>query len=109
MTVEATVRSLGREPRRADLFEADAVAQAAKGCDVVIRAATAIPTKVRTGPKDWAMNDRIRREGTRSLVAAVARVGARAFLQESVVWYVGTRDGRPFDQAAPPANEPVLT
>jgi len=107
-TAEATVRSLGGDPRRADLFDADAVAQAAKGCDVVIRAATAIPTKVRTGPKDWAMNDRIRREGTRSLVAAVARVGARAFLQESVVWAVGTLDGRPFDEDAPPANDPVL-
>src|SRR5439155_25223 len=54
-TGEATVRSLGGEPRRADLFDADAVAQAAKGCDILIRAATAIPTKVRTGPKEWAM------------------------------------------------------
>jgi len=107
-TAEATVRSLGGEPRRADLFDPDAVAKAAKGCDVVIRAATAIPTKVRTGPKDWAMNDRIRREGTRSLVTATARVGARAFLQESVVWAVGTLDGRPFDEDAPPANDPVL-
>ncbi len=107
-TAEATVRSLGGEPRRADLFDAEAVAQAAKGCEIVIRVATAIPTKVRTGPKDWAMNDRIRREGTSSLVAAAARAGARAFLQESVVWAVGTLDGRPFDEDAPPANDPVL-
>src|SRR5213083_3013260 len=90
---EATVRSLGGEPRRADLFDANAVAQAAQGCEIIIRAATAIPTKVRSGPKDWVMDDRIRREGTRSLVAATARVGARAFLQESVVWAVGTLDG----------------
>src|SRR5437773_212648 len=34
--------------------------------------------------------------------------GARAFLQESVVWAVGTLDGRPFDEDAPPANDPVL-
>src|SRR5207249_782826 len=94
-TAEATVRSLGGEPRRADLFDANAVAQAAQGCEIIIRAATAIPTKVRSGPTDWVMNDRIRREGTRSLVAATARVGARAFLQESVVWAVGTLDGRP--------------
>ena len=107
-TGEATVRSLGGEPRRADLFDADAVAKVAKGCDILIRAATAIPTKVRTGPKDWAMNDRIRREGTRSLVTAAHRVGARAFLQESVVWAVGTLDGKPFDEDAPPANDPVL-
>src|SRR5438094_7966506 len=107
-TAEATVRSLGGEPRRADLFDADAVAQAAKGCDIIIRAATAIPTKVRTGPRDWAMNDRIRREGTRSLVAAAARISARAFLQESVVWAVGSLDGRPFDEDAPPAGGPIL-
>ena len=107
-TADDRVRSLGGEPRRADLFDAQAVAQAAKGCEIIIRAATAIPTKVRTGPKDWAMNDRIRREGTRSLVAAAARVGARAFLQESVVWAVGTLDGKPFDEDAPPAGDPVL-
>ncbi len=102
------MRSLGGEPRRADLFDTDAVAQAAKGSEIIIRAATAIPTKVRTGPSDWAMNDRIRREGTRSLVAAATHVGARAFLQESVVWAVGTLDGRPFDEDAPPAGDPVL-
>jgi nucleoside-diphosphate-sugar epimerase len=105
---ETTVRSFGGEPRRGDLFDADALAKVAEGCDVIIRAATAIPTKVRTGPKDWAMNDRIRREGTRSLVAVAARVGARAFLQESIVWAVGTLDGRPFDEEAPPAGDPVL-
>src|SRR5439155_679539 len=43
-----------------------------------------------------------------SLVAATARVGARAFLQESVVWAVGTLDGRPFDEDAPPAKDPIL-
>ena len=107
-TAEATVRSLGGEPRRADLFDANAVAQAAQGCEIIIRAATAIPTKVRSGPKDWVMNDRIRREGTRSLVAATALVGARAFLQESVVWAVGTLDGRPFDEDASPAKDPIL-
>ena len=105
---ETTVRSTGGEPRRADLFDAGALATAAEGCDVIIRAATAIPTKVRTRATDWAMNDRIRREGTRSLVAAAVRVGARAFLQESIVWAVGTLDGRPFDEDAPPAADPVL-
>src|SRR5437867_1806668 len=107
-TAEATVRSLGGEPRRADLFDANAVAQAAQGCEIIIRATTAIPTKVRSGPKDWVMNDRIRREGTRSLVAATALVGARAFLQERVVWAVGTLDGRPFDQDPSPARDPIL-
>ena len=98
-TAEATVRSLGGEPQRADLFDVEAVSKAAQRCEIIIRAATAIPTKLRTGPRDWAMNDRIRRDGTRSLVAATARVGARAFLQESVVWAVGTLDGRQIGRA----------
>jgi len=107
-TADATVRSQGGEPRRTDLFDPDKVTQAAKGSEIIIRASTSIPTKVRTGPRDWAMNDRIRREGTRSLLAAAARVGARAFVQESVVWAVGTLDGRPFDEQAPPSGDPVL-
>src|SRR5439155_17378548 len=78
---DATVRSIGGEPRRADLFDVDALAKAAEGCSVVIHAATAIPTKVRTRPKDWDMNDRIRREGTRALTTAAGRVGAGAYLQ----------------------------
>src|SRR5438552_4169687 len=39
---DATVRSLGGEPRRADLFDAVALARAAGGCSVVIPAGTAV-------------------------------------------------------------------
>ncbi len=105
---DATVRSLGGEPRRADLFDADALARAAEGCSVVIHAATAIPTKVRTRPKDWDMNDRIRREGTRALTTAAGRVGAGAYLQQSVVWAVRGPEGALFDEDAPPAGDPIL-
>src|SRR5438552_8924049 len=105
---DATVRSLGGEPRRADLFDADALARAAEGCSVVIHAATAIPTKVRTRPKDWDMNDRIRREGTRALTTAAGRVGAGAYLQQSVVWAVRGPPGAIFDEDAPPVGDPIL-
>src|SRR5881227_355693 len=105
---DATVRSLGGEPRRADLFDADALARAAEGCSVVIHAATAIPTKVRTRPKDWDMNDRIRREGTRALTTAAGRVGAGAYLQQSVVWAVRGPEGALFDEDAPPTGDPIL-
>src|SRR6184192_4528034 len=105
---DATVRSLGGEPRRADLFDADALARAAEGCSVVIHAATAIPTKVRTRPKDWDMNDRIRREGTRALTTAAGRVGAGAYLQQSVVWAVRGPEGALFDEDAPAAGDPIL-
>src|SRR5205814_8311339 len=79
------VRSLGGEPRRANLFDADSLTKAAERCSVVVHAATAIPTKIRTNPSDWAMNDRIPREGTKCLTTAAARVGGGAFFPLSVV------------------------
>jgi 2-alkyl-3-oxoalkanoate reductase len=103
-----TVTNLGAEARVAHLFDADAVARASSGCEVIVRAATAIPTKVRTRPKDWAMNDRIRREGTRALTRAAAQVGARAYLQESIVWAVRAPDGGAFDETGLPAEGPIL-
>ena len=105
---DSVVRSHGGEPTRADLFDADAVTKAAAGCDVIVHAATAIPTKLRTGLRDWAMNDRLRREGTRSLTAAAARVGVDTYIQQSVVWAVRGPNGMPFDETAPPAADPIL-
>src|SRR5256885_4042553 len=103
------VRSLGGEPRRANLFDSDSLTKAAERCSVVVHAATAIPTKVRTNPKDWAMNDRIRREGTKCLTTAATRVGAGAYLQQSVVWAVRGPNGATFDEDAPPVSDPILT
>src|SRR5438552_6536429 len=103
------VRALGGEPRRANLFDADSLTKAAERCSVVVHAATAIPTKVRTNPRDWAMNDRIRREGTTCLITAAAHVGAGAYLQQSVVWAVRGPNGATFDEDAPPVSDPILT
>lgn len=105
---ERTIRSLGAEPRRANLFDEESLTKAAEGCSVVIQAATAIPTKVRTGPRDWVMNDRIRREGTRCLTAAAGRVGAGAYLQQGIVWSVRAPGGVTFDEDASPVNDPIL-
>jgi len=105
---DRTVRSNGGVPKRADLFDADSLTKAAEGCDVVVHAATAIPAKVRTSLGDWALNDRIRREGTRCLTTAAARAQAAAYLQESVVWAVRGPNGAPFDEMAPPVHDPVL-
>src|SRR5215207_9463923 len=73
---EQAIQALGATSRSADLFNPDSLASAADGADVVIHAATAIPTRARQSRQDWAPNDRIRREGTRALTAAAARVGA---------------------------------
>jgi nucleoside-diphosphate-sugar epimerase len=73
---EATIRKLGGEIRRADLFDADALAHSAEGADVVVHAATAIPTRAKPRPEDWRTNDRIRRDGTRALARRHAGAGA---------------------------------
>ncbi len=98
---EATIRSLGGEPRRADLFDAGSLTRAATGADIVIRAATSIPQRTRLRARDWVMNDRIRREGTRALLEATARIGARMYLQEGIVWVAQPADGAPFDESSP--------
>lgn len=104
---EGLIRRLGGEPRRADLFDAESLACASEGCDAVIHAATAIPTRPRTRPADWAMNHRIRREGTSALTAAAAKIGARVYLQQSIVWVARPPDGSPFDENSPIQPHPV--
>jgi nucleoside-diphosphate-sugar epimerase len=96
------VRSLGGQPRHADLFDADALARAAEGAEVVLHAATAIPVKSRPRPEDWATNDRIRREGTHALTQAATKVGAGLYLQQSIIWVARPLDQSAFDEDSPP-------
>jgi 2-alkyl-3-oxoalkanoate reductase len=103
---ESTVREAGGEARHADLFDAESLARAAEGCDTVIHAATAIPTKQKTTPADWAMNDHIRRKGTRCLTEAAAKIGAKTYIQQSVVWVARPKDGSSFDEASPVVADP---
>lgn len=93
------VRVLVRQPEAArrlfgssvDSLEADLLAPetAAKlpallaGSDVVIHAATAIPSDF-TKPGAWDANTRLRTEGTASLLAATLQVGAQAYIQQSI-------------------------
>ena len=105
---EQFIRSLGGQSRRADLFDPDSLARAADGVTAVVHAATAIPLKTRTSLADWALNDRIRREGTRALTRAAALVGAQLYLQQSVVWVARPPDGAFFDEDAPIRPHPIL-
>jgi nucleoside-diphosphate-sugar epimerase len=105
---ENAVREAGGEPRHADLFDAESLARAAEGCDTVIHAATAIPVKQKTTPADWAMNDRIRRKGTRCLTEAAAKIGAKTYLQQSIAWVARPKDDSPFDEDSPTVPEPAI-
>jgi nucleoside-diphosphate-sugar epimerase len=105
---EIAVQDAGGEPRQADLFDPDSLARAAEGCDTVIHAATAIPVKAKTTPADWAMNDHIRRKGTRCLTEAAAKIGAKLYLQQSVVWLARPRNESPFTEDSPTVSEPTI-
>jgi nucleoside-diphosphate-sugar epimerase len=105
---ESTVREAGGEPRHADLFDAESLARAAEGCETVIHAATAISTKQKPAPADWAANDHIRRKGTRCLTEAAAKIGAKAYLQQSIAWVARPKDVSPFDEDSPTVPEPTI-
>jgi len=105
---EEIVRSLGGTPRPGDLFDSESLAKAADGCDTIIHAATAIPTKPKTTPGDWAMNDRIRRQGTRRLTEAAGKIGAKTYLQQGIVWVARTKDGSAFDEDSPIVPDPLV-
>ena len=104
---DATVRGAGGTPVRGDPFDSAAMSKAAEGCEVVIRAATAIPRSARIRPADFEETNALRTEGTKALLAAASRVGAKVFLQESIVWASRPADGSPYDESAPVADDPI--
>lgn len=104
---DRVVREAGGTALRADVFDAAALSLAAKGCSVIIRAATHIPNKTKIKPSDFAENDRLRSEGTRALLEAARNVRAKVFLQESIVWVARPPDGAAFDETSPVVPGPL--
>lgn len=98
---ENTVRSLGGVPSRADLFDPESLLPDIEGSDVVIHAATSIPVKERMKQEDFAINDRIRREGTRILTECAVKTGVRKLIFQDVVWVAKPADGSFFDESSP--------
>ncbi|MBI4675050.1 MAG: NAD(P)-dependent oxidoreductase [Chloroflexi bacterium] len=87
------VRELGATPRVGDLFDAQFVRDAINGADCVMHLATAIPKKVSPAASDWAMNDRLRAEGTRNLLHAVQKRSLHSFVVQSVAFLYGDTHG----------------
>jgi nucleoside-diphosphate-sugar epimerase len=82
------LRAQGAEAVTVDLFDADGVRDAVAGCDAVVHMATSIPVLTKGARlKGWAMNDRLRREGTRTLVDAALANGVTRFVKESVCFF----------------------
>ena len=102
------VRSLRGEPVTVDLFDADAVAAAVVGHEVVVNLATSIPplTKAARGAA-WATNERLRSEASNHLVDGALAAGAVRYVQESIAFpYVDNGDrwideDHPVEQVGP--------
>src|SRR5690242_18239843 len=73
----ATIEQLGARPIVVDLFDRDRLARTLPGHDAVVNLATHMPASTaRTFlPGAWRENDRIRREGSATVVAAALAAG----------------------------------
>ena len=95
----ALIRELGAQPVSADLFDPASMRTACRGAAAVLHLATAIPTGTRTRLKDWEVNDRIRTDGTRALVDGALAAGVSLYLQQSVTFLYGDRNGAWVDES----------
>lgn len=111
------IRAAGAEAVVCDVFDTAALETAVKDAapEVVVHMLTAIPERI-----DWkaadslAPTNRLRKEGTRSLIAAARAAGARRIVAESVAFLYAPRGDRVKDEEAelyegapPPFGEAV--
>ncbi len=95
----------GAEARAGDLFDPEQMRDLTADCDAVLHLATAIPTNPQTAASGWAVNDRIRREGTRNLVEAALHGRCQLYLQQSITLLYGDRNGAWVDENTPIAAQ----
>jgi nucleoside-diphosphate-sugar epimerase len=94
------LRALGAQAIMGDILMSESLPPLLDGCDSALHLATAVP---RPGqPLDFAMNDRIRREGTRNLLTACEGAGVRRYLQQSIAMMQGGSGDAWTDEAAHP-------
>ena len=95
------VERRGGTPRRGDVLDQESLTDAVSDADVIVHAATSIPTKRKPTADDWSRNDRVRVEGARNVVAAAVDAGVTRVLFPSVVWVARQPDGSSFNETAP--------
>jgi nucleoside-diphosphate-sugar epimerase len=85
------LRTAGAEAVVADAFDAGALKRVVAEArpDAVIHQLTSIPPRIdpRKMQRDFAMNDRLRREGTANLLAAAKAAGVTRLLAQSVAFF----------------------
>jgi nucleoside-diphosphate-sugar epimerase len=84
------LRRMGADPAIADALNGEAVMNAVREAhpDAVINQLTSIPRRIdpRRVNRDFAVNDRLRSEGTRHLVAAAQAAGAGRIIAQSIAF-----------------------
>jgi nucleoside-diphosphate-sugar epimerase len=96
----AQIAATGAAPVAGDIFDRASLARAAEGAEVIIHGATHIPRVFPGRPADFALNDRIRRDGTRNLLDAAAAAGVKRFVLQSIIWVHGDQHGAWIDEEA---------
>jgi nucleoside-diphosphate-sugar epimerase len=98
----AQLEARGAQAITVSLFDAEALARAVRGHDVVINLATHIPPISHLFlPGAWRENDRVRRDGSANLVDAGIAAGATRFIQESFAPIYPDRGDRWIDESTP--------
>jgi nucleoside-diphosphate-sugar epimerase len=89
------LRELGAEPVVSDVYDSAALERAMVDFrpDAIIDLLTDLPDDLAETPNSAAANARIRREGTRNVIAAARAAGAVRIYAESVAWPLGGASG----------------
>ena len=83
----AVLTAQGATPRAVSLFDRAALTEAFEGHDAVANLATAIPSARNfMRPGAWSGNERVRREGSATVAAAVQAAGVPRLVQESITF-----------------------
>ncbi|MGZ6544016.1 MAG: NAD-dependent epimerase/dehydratase family protein [Actinomycetota bacterium] len=85
------LRSLGADPVVCDVYDADALRDAvvAFRADAIVDLLSDLPDDEDSIPRFEAANARMRRDGTRNLLAAARACGTSRFVAQSVAWELG--------------------
>jgi len=80
----AVAAACGADIRIADIFDGAALRDGLQGCEIGINLATSLPGP--SGRGDYAVNDRVRREGVPIWLRACADAGVQRVLQQSIAF-----------------------
>ena len=100
------LQRLGVDAALGDILDAESLKRAATDCEVALHLATAIPKP--GSSQDWALNDRIRREGTQNLFTACQHTGVRHYIQQSTCFLYRYQPGVLADETTPLKPNPFL-